>query len=264
MTSPSPVPSQRGFGVGTTWSRARGFTLIELLVVIAIIGILAAMLLPALSKAKAKAHQTACTSNLKQGGIALNLYVDDNNGFYPYVSVFGNVVDPSLPPDPRVIWTKQLGPYLPRRGGKLTSQESVVFVCPSTKYVNRLGPIPISEISRSYAATGAMLGKTGSGGLTTTLRRKPGARGNVSERPLVVEGKIDPSNALSRWCQSSIRWVGEAQPDLAMSDPLKTRFIDCRHGGRDTMNILYADYSVRSAKWERLRTTMTREIWDGY
>ena len=65
----------------------RGFTLIELMVVIAVIALMAALLFPALNRAKESGRRTACASNLRQLGVALSIYAGENEGSFPLVTV---------------------------------------------------------------------------------------------------------------------------------------------------------------------------------
>src|SRR5476651_2887290 len=82
----------------------RAFTLIELLVVIAIIAILASMLLPALARAKQKGQQAVCLSNLKQIGVAIQMYLNDTQDYFPDRRDLKSALPGGYHPWPNAIW----------------------------------------------------------------------------------------------------------------------------------------------------------------
>ncbi len=99
----------------------RGFTLIELLVVIAIIAILAAILFPVFSRARERARQTSCLSNLRQIGLALNMYAQDHNEMLPPSAGYVTPSEAFAEGGPNY-WFEALYPYV---------RNTQIFSCPS-------------------------------------------------------------------------------------------------------------------------------------
>jgi prepilin-type N-terminal cleavage/methylation domain-containing protein/prepilin-type processing-associated H-X9-DG protein len=194
----------------------RGFTLIELLVVIAIIAILAAMLLPALAKAKEKASRIVCLGNCRQWGLSLNMYLDDNNQLFPDFSIASTT--PGAPGDysqDRIKWTdltafasagsgnsawfnalpqyvaqKPLWQYAPDPAGFVNGKN--IFTCPNAAFLASDNIDPLVRVAFSYGIN--FKGTVGATPAATPFRanvvRNPSAfvlfsdsRANSGEKP---------------------------------------------------------------------------------
>lgn len=213
----------------------RGFTLIELLVVIAIIAILAAILFPVFAKARERAKQTSCISNLKQIGIALTSYASDYDDVYP-AERFTGTGSPT--------WKDAIQPGV---------RSIDVWACPSNIHAWDTGtafPLKGDETGRfprSYAYNGTVFyaGSTAQlKGIALSKFKSPA--GTI----LVVE---------SRYPYADLPAYGGHNPDWIISDPKFVRQTNAHQGGFQThssgmSDFIFADTHVQAY---RLAQTLT-------
>ncbi len=214
----------------------RGFTLIELLVVIAIIMILAGFLLPALNHGRESARAAACVSNLRQIGLATQMYVDDFGRFFAYYSSQGadrlwyfgleSPYNPTGAPGTRHIdLTKaKLYPYLQKLHG--------AEICPTYNYRSPIWRQKFDQITYGYGYN--IYGLTGDGG--------------IGKRPTEIR---DASHVI---CFADTAQVNTFQPPASPSNPMLEEWyyvsyrnneppdVQFRHSG--FANVLFCDGHV--------------------
>ena len=224
------------------------FTLIELLVVIAIIAILAAILLPALGKARDKAKTTGCLSNLKQLGVAVNFYSSENEDYMPFMANNDYKPQHFISKLKFATWKGQIAPYVGKESSGLKydyygKYATGVFCCPEWSVEdmqqatarNKLGP----QSTYEWAAHGG-----GYGWPFVNSRNTPQYLGYQATSSFVYSKSIQQTNPsetviIGESCDfTSVDWSAA----VLYGDTVGK--VNGRHNGYRDMPILWGDGHV--------------------